>query len=1044
MSAKATKNSIIIATCIVIVAVILTTSLILSGVVFRSALAATSYTITYDANGGTLTGSSSVSATAGSTITLPNVSKVGYSAKWIDQTAPSGTAITTASQLAGISSSGTYYLANDIDLSGYSSWTPISSFSGTLDGRGFAIKNLKITSTSTSYVGLFATTSSATIKNVKLENVNINVSNSGRIYVGAFVGNPTSVTIKNCYVSGTLQAYGATGFMAVSGFVGFSDDNCSISNSTNNARLDISNGSGYDKAWLGAFCGLNSASFSVSNCVNLADITVTKSVSKLRIGAFVGVNDNSSDTTTLVNCYNIGNIKYTAGTSSTIGGFLGGLGNLSCTNCFTAGDITGGNGGCVVYGSVAGSASVTNCYYLSGLKINGSTVSGTQQSCTAVSTVSDLASKFYNNMSSDDKAVWNYTTGSYPTIKVFDFNLSGNIGDKKVFAGDFSHTIKATYTANKYTVTLNNQSATTAGSTSVVATFDSAMPALTKPVRTNWVFAGYWTEVGGKGTQYYNADGSSTRTWNIANNTTLYAKWTSTINLMQEGGSGGSATVVGTWSMAMPTAAAPARSGYTFGGYYTNKAGAGTQYYNASMGSTHTYDLSNGQSLYAKWTSASIILDMQGGSDGTASINPIYNGAMPAATAPTRTGWTFGGYYTAIGGGGTQYYTKDMASAKNWTEATNVTLYAKWTTTISLNMDGGANGTASTVITYNAPMPSGLTAPTKTGYTFGGYYTESNGNGTKFYDDKMASVQNWTLAVNTALYAKWTPNVYVVTFEYNGATEGNTIASKKVNFGNFYSDLPLPSKAGSSFAGWYLENTYQHAVTSTTVVETASDHTIYAKWSTWLTLHVSGTSDSVSCVSEINAMYTKAAIEIYPQTGQYVSAISFDNVTFMTISYTDYTISNLNFALRVTYCASSISNVFGLDFEHIFRNYFDTNGSIHVYLQMMSTPYESLIATSGGGSVTGVAVGATYGGMAAIIGDNYKEMEDSDTIIISATVCQEGYKFVGWYAADNMGVCLSTDESFKIKKSLAYQRQLIAKFVLIGSSEDVNNQVDNS
>lgn len=577
-----------------------------------------------------------------------------------------------------------------------------------------------------------------------------------------------------------------------------------------------------------------------------------------------------------------------------------------------------------------------------------------------------------------------------------------------------------------------------------MATFDSAMPALTKPVRTNWVFAGYWTEVGGKGTQYYNADGSSTRTWNIANNTTLYAKWTSTINLMQEGGSGGSATVVGTWSMAMPTATAPSRNGYTFGGYYTNKGGAGTQYYNASMGSTHTYDLSNGQSLYAKWTSASVILDMQGGSDGTASINPIYNGAMPAATAPTRTGWTFGGYYTAIGGGGTQYYTKDMASAKNWTEATNVTLYAKWTTTISLNMDGGANGTASTVITYNAPMPSGLTAPTKTGYTFGGYYTESNGNGTKFYDDKMASVQNWTLAVNTALYAKWTPNVYTVTFEYNGATEGNTIASKKVNFGNFYSDLPLPSKAGSSFAGWYLENTYQHAVTSTTVVETASDHTIYAKWSTWLTLHVSGTSDSVSCVSEINAMYTKAAIEIYPQTGQYVSAISFDNVTFMTISYTDYTISNLNFALRVTYCASSISNVFGLDFEHIFRNYFDTNGSIHVYLQMMSTPYESLIATSGGGSVTGVAVGATYGGMAAIIGDNYKEMEDSDTIIISATVCQEGYKFVGWYAADNMGVCLSTDESFKIKKSLAYQRQLIAKFVLIGSSEDVSNQVDNS
>ena len=39
------------------------------------------------------------------------------------------------------------------------------------------------------------------------------------------------------------------------------------------------------------------------------------------------------------------------------------------------------------------------------------------------------------------------------------------------------------------------------------------------------LFNGYYTETNGSGTKYYNADGTSARTWNKANNTTLYAKW---------------------------------------------------------------------------------------------------------------------------------------------------------------------------------------------------------------------------------------------------------------------------------------------------------------------------------------------------------------------------------------------------------------------------------------------------------------------------------------------------------------------------------------
>ena len=86
-------------------------------------------------------------------------------------------------------------------------------------------------------------------------------------------------------------------------------------------------------------------------------------------------------------------------------------------------------------------------------------------------------------------------------------------------------TFYAQWTANDYTVTLDDQGATTAGSTEVAATFNSAMPAITVPAKTDYVFYGYYTEANGSGTKYYNADGTSAHTWDIASATTLYAQW---------------------------------------------------------------------------------------------------------------------------------------------------------------------------------------------------------------------------------------------------------------------------------------------------------------------------------------------------------------------------------------------------------------------------------------------------------------------------------------------------------------------------------------
>lgn len=87
-------------------------------------------------------------------------------------------------------------------------------------------------------------------------------------------------------------------------------------------------------------------------------------------------------------------------------------------------------------------------------------------------------------------------------------------------------TLKPTWTSKTTTVTLNSDGATSHGTTSVTGKYDQAMTTITPPSRTGADFLGYYSQTGGAGTKYYNADGSSVHVWDNANSTaTLYAHW---------------------------------------------------------------------------------------------------------------------------------------------------------------------------------------------------------------------------------------------------------------------------------------------------------------------------------------------------------------------------------------------------------------------------------------------------------------------------------------------------------------------------------------
>ena len=350
----------------------------------------------------------------------------------------------------------------------------------------------------------------------------------------------------------------------------------------------------------------------------------------------------------------------------------------------------------------------------------------------------------------------------------------------------------AHWNANKYTVSFNQQSGS-GGSGNITATYDANMPTVSVPTRAGYTFQGYFDAASG-GTKYYNANGTSARTWNKASNATLHAQWTAntyTVNFDKQSGTGGSASVTATYASNMPTATMPTRTGYTFNGYYDAQTG-GNQYYKADGSSARTWNKTANTTLYARWTANkyTVTFDKQNGTGGSANVSATYDAAMPAATMPTRTGYTFQGYYDAQTDGN-QYYKADGSSAKNWDKTANTTLYARWNPiTYTITYDY-AKGKGNNPATYNPDMATfDLAAPTRLGYTFLGW-TGSNGDvpqpivtiPTGSVGDKNY-VAHWELNPNTNVY-------YLDSLD-------NTVAQEISTF-----DRPIePEIAGFTFVRW--------------------------------------------------------------------------------------------------------------------------------------------------------------------------------------------------------------------------------------------------
>ena len=243
----------------------------------------------------------------------------------------------------------------------------------------------------------------------------------------------------------------------------------------------------------------------------------------------------------------------------------------------------------------------------------------------------------------------------------------------------------------------------------------------------------------------------------------------------------------------------------------------------------------NDHTLYAKWDpiTYTLTLNANGGSVSPTSIAVKYDKEYGTLPTPTRTGYTFNGWYTSLTGG-----TQVTSGTKMG--AGNTTIYARWTpisSVVTLNANGGSVSPSTMTVQYDSTYGT-IPTPTRTGYTFNGWYTAASG-GTQISSNTVV-----TQTSNHTLYAQWTANRYTVTLNANGGAVSQS--SLTVTYGSQYGTLPEPTRSNYVFKGWYTASSGGTQIASTSTMNTASNHTLYAQWTEIITVTKTDTTCSTS------------------------------------------------------------------------------------------------------------------------------------------------------------------------------------------------------
>ena len=326
----------------------------------------------------------------------------------------------------------------------------------------------------------------------------------------------------------------------------------------------------------------------------------------------------------------------------------------------------------------------------------------------------------------------------------------------------------ASYTVKTYTVTFNSDYGTAPSDVTGLKKGDTlTAEQLPKLTITGYTFAGW-----------YNGENEITTEYKISSDLELSAKWTANtdtaykIEHYQQNINDNQYSLKDTENKTGTTGEDTSATAKTYAGFTAKTI---EQMKIAANGSTVV-------KIYYDRNTIMLTLNLDGG-EGKTEITGKYGAVVTTPANPTKTGYTFAEWNPSL---------------PSTYSAENATYTAKWTAdtyAITYKLNDGENNTANPR-SYNVETETiTLSSPTRTGYTFGGWYT----------DEAFANVKTQIAKGSTGnitLYAKWTKIEEKISVELPVYTEISGLTGPTTNTNG---TVTFTAPSGYSNCNWYVD-----------------------------------------------------------------------------------------------------------------------------------------------------------------------------------------------------------------------------------------------
>ena len=334
-----------------------------------------------------------------------------------------------------------------------------------------------------------------------------------------------------------------------------------------------------------------------------------------------------------------------------------------------------------------------------------------------------------------------------------------------------SRTFTANATANTYTITFDRQKGSD-GTSTLKATFDASLSAITIPTRSGYKFLGYYKTTDTSGTKYYDSTGKGLKKYDIVGNTTLYANWqanTYTVSYKANGGNGTMSSSSHTYGTKKALNENKfTREGYKFLGWSKKSDATKASYSDKQEVSALTTTDKGTVTLYAVWSAKNdieykVIHYKQNISNDDYYVNEREFLSGTANTNVTPEVRTYNGFTSPNtktvkiepdGSTVIKYYYKRISSKVNLVKG------------VGIKSVSGAG-------TYKYGASFTLSCEVKDGYTFVNW--TDNETGKQLTKQQTATYERG--AVERTFKANARANTYKINYNGNGSTSGNMASS---------------------------------------------------------------------------------------------------------------------------------------------------------------------------------------------------------------------------------------------------------------------------